>query len=266
MLLINGFDLILVGRFQFAGVVPYSVSATLITFLAGAQQSIFGVIMPHAAELHARQNSEALGNLLVKTTKLGVLVMLLTGLPLIVFAHPIIKTWIGPQFAQIGGKILLILVIANMLRLTGAPFASILIGTGQQRLVVLTPLMEGVTNLVFSIGLGIKFGAIGVAWGTLIGAVAAVLANVCYNLPRVQYNIKCSRLRYVSEGLAIPALCGVPVCLVLPATMLFKSIGTAIITPAWLASFSACAIVIFRTSFKDFRFGLQPPVNNPPKE
>jgi O-antigen/teichoic acid export membrane protein len=263
MLLVNGFDLILVGRFQFAAVVAYSVSATLITFLAGAQQSIFGVIMPHAAELHARENSEALGNLLVKTTKLGVLFLLLTGLPLIVFAHPLISTWIGPQFAQLGGKILIVLVIANMVRLTGAPLAFILIGTDQQRLVVLTPIMEGVTNLLFSIGLGMKYGAIGVAWGTLIGAVAAVLANVCYNLPRVQHSIKCSRLRYVSKGLALPALCGVPVCLVLPATVLFKSIGTDLITPAWLTSFCACAIVIFRTSFKDFRFGLQPAKNVP---
>jgi O-antigen/teichoic acid export membrane protein len=257
MLLVNGFDLLLVGRFQFGAVTPYAVSAMLITFLAGVQNGIFGVIMPHAAELHARQSAEALGNLLVKTTKLGVLFLLLTGLPLVVFAAPIIRIWIGPQFVQAGSSILIILVIANMIRLTGTPFASILIGTGQQRLVVLTPLAEGITNLTFSIILGLKYGAIGVAWGTLIGAVAAVLGNICYNLPRAYQSIKCSPLRYASEAIAVPALCGFPVCVAFPATIFFKS-SVAIVTPAWLVSFCACAIVIFRTSMKDFRSVFRP--------
>ncbi|MGA3092557.1 MAG: polysaccharide biosynthesis C-terminal domain-containing protein [Terriglobales bacterium] len=255
MLLINGFDLILVGRFQFGAVTAYSASATLITFLAGAQNAIFGVIMPHAAALQARNNSEALGNLLVRTTRFGVLLLLLTGLPLIVFAAPLIRIWIGPQFAQAGGNILIVLVIANMMRLTGAPYASILIGTGQQRLVIVSPLTEGVTNLVLSILLGLKYGAIGVAWGTLFGAIAAVLANIFYNLQRTRYSIDCSRLRYVSEAMAVPALCGIPVCLALPATILLKSNGTAIITLGWLVSFCACAIVILKTSVKDFRSG-----------
>lgn len=253
MLLINGFDLILVGRFQFGAVTPYSVSATLITFLAGVQTAIFGVIMPHAAELQARQNSEALGNLLVRATRLGVLFLLLTGLPLIVFAVPIFRVWIGPQFAHAGGGILVILVMANMVRLTAVPYASVLIGTGQQRLVIVSPLMEGAANLICSILLGFKYGAIGVAWGTLIGAVAAVLANIFYNLPRTRFSINCSPFRYVSEAMAIPALCGSPVCLALTATTLFKSMGRGIVTPAWLISICACAIVILRTSVRDLR-------------
>jgi O-antigen/teichoic acid export membrane protein len=255
MLLINGFDLLLVGHFQFDAVIPYAVSATLIAFLAGVQNAIFGVFMPHAAELHARQNSIALGNLLVKTTKFGVLLLLLTGLPLIVFAAPIIRVWIGLQFAQTGGGILMVLVAANMVRLICAPFVSILIGTGQQKLIVISPLMEGFTNLFFSIVLGMKYGAIGVAWGTLIGAVAAVLANICYNLPRVRGTIHCSPLRYVLDAIVLPASCGIPVFLALPATVLFRSVGSAVITPAWLLSFCACAIVMIRTSFKDLRTG-----------
>jgi O-antigen/teichoic acid export membrane protein len=256
MLLVTGFDLILVGRFQFVAVVPYSISATLITFLAGIQNAIVGVVMPHAAELHARQNSEALGNLLVMTTKFGILLLLLTGLPLIVFASPIIRIWLGPQFVQPGRNLLIILVIANIVRLTGAPFASILIGTGQQRLLVLTPLMEGAINLVFSIVLGVKFGAIGVAWGTLVAAVVATMANIFYNLPRAQYNIHCSPLRYVSEAMGVPALCAMPVCLALAAATVFESIGPPIVRLAWMISFCACAFVIFRTSVKDFRSSL----------
>lgn len=253
MLLINGLDLLLVGRLEFNAVTPYSVAATLIVFLGGIQSAIFGVIMPHAAQLHAHQDAAALGNLLLKATKLGVLLLLLTGLPLIVFSAPTIRTWIGSPFLPLGGRVLMVLVTANMIRLTGIPFASILIGTGQQRLVVLTPFVEGVTNFFFSIALGLKYGAIGVAWGTLIGAIAAALANIGYNLPRVRGSIQCSPLRYLFEAIVLPASCGIPVFLALPATILFKSVGSGITTPACLVSFCACAFVICRNSFKDFR-------------
>lgn len=252
MLLITGFDLLLVGRFQFNAVTPYSVSAALIMILVGIQNAIFGVIMPHAAQLQARQNSEALGKLLVKTTRFGVLLLLLTGLPLIVFAKGIIRLWIGTQYAREGGIILVVLVVANMVRLTCTPLASILIGTGQQRIVIVSPLIEGITNLAFSILLGMMYGAIGVAWGTLIGAAMGVMANLGYNLPRVQCSIQCSPTRYFFEALAEPALCSIPILLALPASMVFESIGSELIAPACLVSLCSCAIVIFRTGVKDF--------------
>lgn len=239
MLLVNGFDLILVGRFQFNAVIPYAVSATLITFLAGAQIAIFSVIMPHAAELHAQENSEALGKLLIRTTKLGVHLLLLTGLPLIVFATLIIKLWIGPQFAQAGGQILVILVIANMVRLTGTPYASILVGTGQQRLVIVGPLMEGFSNLVASVLLGWKYGAIGVAWGTFIGAVTGMLAHALYNIPRTRNYICVSKRTYIKGGILLPAVCGLPVFL---AAIYFKVTKAEDISP-WIVSVfcSMCA-------------------------
>ncbi len=78
-LLVTGLDLILVGRFQFSAVAPYAVSATLITFLAGVQNAVVSVIMPHSAVLHAQGNAQALGRLLVPHTVLGFLLLLLTG-------------------------------------------------------------------------------------------------------------------------------------------------------------------------------------------
>lgn len=245
MLLVNGFDLILVGRFQFSAVIPYAVSATLITFLAGAQTAVFGVIMPHAAELHARQDSEALGGLLIKTTGLGVLLLLLTGLPLIVFAAPIIKLWIGAQFAKAGGRILIVLVIANMVRLTCAPYASILIGTGQQKLVIVSPLMEGFSNLIASVLLGLKFGAIGVAWGTLIGAAVGVLAHVVYNVPRTSECIRVSRHRFVQDSLKEPLICSTPAVVALLFTSIFNIPGR-VMQSGLILSYLAWLISVIR--------------------
>jgi O-antigen/teichoic acid export membrane protein len=213
MLLVTGLDLILVGRFQFSEVTPYAVSATLVTFIAGIQNAIVTVIMPHSAVLHANQDSKALGRLLLRTTELGVLLLLVTGLPLIIFATPIIRIWIGPQFEQIGGIVLAILVIANIVRLIAAPYASILIGTGQQRLVIISPLLEGGSNLFFSILLGLKYGARGVAEGTLIGAVVGMMGHILYNVPRTRKEIRVSRRSLVFFAVGIPVLVSSPLAL-----------------------------------------------------
>jgi O-antigen/teichoic acid export membrane protein len=253
MLMVNGFDLILVGRFQFSAVAPYAVAATAITFLAGMQNSVFGVIMPHAATLQARENSDALGQLLLSSTRLSVLLLLATGLPLIVFASSILRIWIGPQFALGGSNILTILVIANMVRLTSIPYASILIGTGQQRLVTVSPLMEGITNFFFSIVLGYRYGAIGVAWGTLIGSVMAVLANILYNMKRTRTSIHISRYRYVIAGILFPALCGIPVYLVLFFSRGAQHRSVAALSAALAVSLGACALLGIRGIFTSNR-------------
>jgi O-antigen/teichoic acid export membrane protein len=253
ILMVSGFDVLLVARFQFSAVAPYSVCATLITFLAGIQFAIFGTIMPHAAGLHAHQDSRALGDLVVRSTKLGVLLLLLTGLPLIVLAAPLIRSWIGSQFVDMGSSILIILVGANMLRLTGVPYSSVLMGAGQQRLIIVGPLMEGVTNLLSSVLLGWKYGAIGVAWGTLIGAVVAVLTNVFYNLLKTRNSIDVSWLQYLGEALAMPALCGIPVYLTLIFKALGYPIGITLALPALFLSGSICFAICLKAILKDRR-------------
>jgi O-antigen/teichoic acid export membrane protein len=246
MLLVNGLDLILVGRFQFGAVTPYAVSATLITFLAGLQSAVFSVIMPHSAVLHAQQDSNALGKLLIRATEMGVLLLLLSGLPLIIFAGPIIRVWIGAQFQQEGGVLLAILVIANVVRLAGVPYATILIGTGQQRLVIVSPVLEGVSNLVASIFLGMRYGAIGVAMGTLIGAVIGIIGHIFYNIPRTRNEIRVGRRRFVLSGMGLPALATLPLMVVAvrawtglpPAPWIFASaLGCALVFSAALVVF-----------------------------
>lgn len=252
MLLVTGLDLILVGRFDFAAVTPYAVAATLITFLAGVQNAIVGVIMPHSAVLHANRDSKALGTLLLKTTQFGVLLLLLIGLPLIIFAPVIIRVWIGPQFQQIGGVLLSILVLANIVRLAAAPYASILIGTGQQRLVIVSPLLEAGTNLLFSVLLGLKYGARGVAEGTLIGAFVGMLGHILYNIPRTRKEILVGVKSFVFSAIGVPALTGLPLAVL--AIRAWYGFSTS---PVVFASVSGvtllAAVVLFYARVGDHR-------------
>jgi O-antigen/teichoic acid export membrane protein len=200
MLLVTGLDLTIVAIVQYSAVAFYAVAAGLVTFLSGLQNAVFSALTPAAAVLHARGDSHALGRMMIKSSHYGTFLLTFSGLPLMLFARPILQYWVGPGYAAQGSKYLVVLVLANIIRLLMTPYSVALIGTGQQRLVILSPIMEGLTNLIASIILGRWLGAIGVAYGTLCGAVVGVLLNVFYNMPRTT-EIRFSVREYLKDGL-----------------------------------------------------------------
>jgi O-antigen/teichoic acid export membrane protein len=209
MLLVSGLDLTLVGAFDFERVAFYAVAAGLVTFVAGLQNAVFSAMMPSTAVLHARGASWELGRMVIDGTRYGMFLLLLTGLPLLLAAKPILQIWVGPVYAAQGAILLEILVVANIVRLSAVPYIVTLIGTRQQRLVVLTPVLEGVTNLSVSVLAGHYWGAIGVAFGTLCGALIGAAGVLVYNMPRTA-EVRFSLREYVFESLLRPILCVLP--------------------------------------------------------
>jgi O-antigen/teichoic acid export membrane protein len=210
MILVSGLDLILVGRFQLSALAPYALATTLATFVAGLQNAIFGATMPHAAVLHARGDSAGLGDLVVNATRFGVLLLILTGMPLLIYASPILRIWVGQQYAVQGHLLLTVLLVANMIRLSGTPYSVVLVASAQQRLVILSPLMEGVSNLIASVVLGMRFGAAGVAAGTLLGAIVGMLGHIFYNMPRTRQEIRLRSMTFFSSSICLPLLATAP--------------------------------------------------------
>jgi O-antigen/teichoic acid export membrane protein len=242
-MLVTGLDLVLVGRFQFGALAAYGVAAGLVSFIIGVQYAIFGAIMPEAAVVHARKDSAQLGRMVLTSTRLGVLLLLLTGMLLLIYVTPLMRLWVGAAYAAQGHGLLTILLIANMVRLIGVPYAVVLIGTGQQRQVLVTPLAEGFTNLAASILLGYRFGAIGVAWGTLIGACVNLAAHLWYSMPRTYRIIRFTRYKFMFSSVLMPlawtsplvviAACSVAGCSIYPATkiggFLLTAVGVAVV-------------------------------------
>lgn len=209
MLLVTGLDVLLVGYFQFGELAYYAVAATVITFLAGLQNAVFGVMIPSTAVQHARGDSKELGRVMITATRYGTFLLLLTGLPLIVAARSILTLWVGPSYASHGARVLQVLVLANVVRLSATPYAMTLIGTGQQRLVTFTPMLEGLSNLLASLVAGYMFGAIGVAIGTLLGSLVAVGGNFIYSMRRTT-GLEFRLFEYIRDGLLRPIVCALP--------------------------------------------------------
>jgi O-antigen/teichoic acid export membrane protein len=184
---------------------------------------------------------------MITATRYGSFVLLLMGLPLILAAKGILTVWVGPKYAAEGARILQVLTVANMVRLSAVPYVMTLIGTGQQRLVTISPLLEGISNLFVSVIGGLFFGAVGVAVGTLIGGIVGLLANLIYNMPRtIEINFRISD--YLRDGLLRPLVCALPLVAV---ALTYRTSGF----PS-LASYAAIGAAVVATSFLLWRCGL----------
>lgn len=236
-LLVTGLDTTIVAFVDFKSVAYYAVPATLITFILGLQNAVFSALVPVSAILEARSNREDLGRMLVSTSRYGVYLLLLSGVPLLLWARPILAIWVGNDYAIHSALILKVLVLANIIRLSAIPYAMLLVGTGQQRLVTISPIIEGVSNLVVSVIAGVMYGAIGVAIGTLVGSVIGILCNFVYNLPR-STTIAIGRLTYLIDGLLRPAACLLPLLLVIGLERMVPQLSAAnhylFVAMAWL--------------------------------
>jgi O-antigen/teichoic acid export membrane protein len=215
MLMISGLDLTVVGIFDYKSTAYYAIAATLSTFVAQAHGAVFSALLPASAVLTARQDSHQLGALLLTSTRYGVLLLLAISVPLLVGGHFIIMHWAGADYAEHSTVILMVLLTANIIRLTCLPYATLLLGTGQQGKAMVSPIAEGVTNLVASIIGAVTLGALGVAVGTLIGSVVGVAFHLFYNVPRTSL-ISINRRQLIKQGLLRPLSCVLPFLFILP--------------------------------------------------
>ena len=237
-LLVVGLDTTIVGIYDFASVANYAIAASLITFILGIQNALFTVLIPAAAVLEARENARELGILLITTTRYSMYLLLFSGLPLVIFAKDILNFWVGPNYATTTAVLLQILIIANIVRLSALPYAMLLIGTGQQRLVVISPLIEGFSNLLASIIGAALIGAKGVAIGTLIGSIIGIGLNLFYNMPRTT-RIGIERTAYVQKGILTPLLCSIPLIIISLVAFLYRSFPSI-----YLVGLTICAFLV----------------------
>jgi O-antigen/teichoic acid export membrane protein len=212
MLLVSGLDTVIIGYFDYGAVTPYVLANSIVAIVAGIQSSVFSVLMPKAATLGSKGDSLALGRMLIDSTRYNMLILLAISTPLMMFGELIISVWVGEQYRESTVLFLKVLLVANLIRLSAYPYAIILIGTGQQQKVIITPMMEGLSNFIASVSLASAFGGVGVAFGTVIGGSVGVLSNIFYNMRNTR-EIENDLGSYLTTGLLKPILCFSPIIL-----------------------------------------------------
>jgi O-antigen/teichoic acid export membrane protein len=216
MVCVSGLDVTIVGHFAYNETAFYSVATLPITFLLAIISSMLGPLMPASSALSTQRSASEMGDILARTTRYFTLLLLLTGLPLIVCGFPILRLWVGSVYAHNSLEYLRILVLANIIRSLCAPYATMIAATGRQGAATITAIVEAVVNLSSSVYLASRFGAIGVAFGTLLGSFVSVIFHFAVTMHFTQSTLAVSRTRLFLTGLSRPAIVASPSILFFP--------------------------------------------------
>ena len=210
MFCITGLDIVIVGHFDYVQTAYYSLATLPTSFLLLIIASLLGPLMPASSALSTRVSPSQMGSVLERITRYNTIALLLTGLPLVVFALPILRLWVGADYAWHTIAYLRILVIANLVRNLCAPYATMITATANQKSVIAAAVSEAVVNLGSSIYLASRFGAIGVALGTLMGAFVSILIHFVVSIRLTRPVISISRPRLLLRGILAPCLLALP--------------------------------------------------------
>jgi O-antigen/teichoic acid export membrane protein len=252
MLCVSGLDVTIVGHYDYYQTAYYSIATLPTNFIIVLLGAVFGPMMPASSALSTQRSAAEMGDLLARITRYGTILLLLTGLPLMVLGFPILHLWAGPAYAVSSLRYLQVLVLANMIRNICQPYAMMLAATGKQGAATVTAISEAVVNLGSSIYLASRFGAIGVAYGTLLGSFVSVALHFSVSMHFTRKTLAIARARLLMRGLLRPA------SIALPSILLFRLWWTSpAATPAspiaLLWGFSTLLIAWFGSLRRDER-------------
>jgi O-antigen/teichoic acid export membrane protein len=216
MLCITGLDITIVGHYDYVQTAYYSIATLPTSFVLLIISSMMNPLMPASSAMSTQRSPSEMGDFLANITRYSTVILLLTGLPLMVCGLPILRVWVGPVYALHTLQYLRVLVFANVIRNLCAPYATMICATGRQGSAAASAICEAVVNLGSSIYLASRFGAIGVAVGTVLGSLVGVSLHFAISMYLTHPTLAISRARLFLKGLLQPALIAVPSLVLLP--------------------------------------------------
>jgi O-antigen/teichoic acid export membrane protein len=216
MLCVSGLDITIVGRYDYSQTAFYSIATLPTSFTISVMSAALAPLLPTASALSIHRSPLQMGDLLSRITRYSSIILLSSGLPLLVAGYWILRFWVGQSYAIHTLPYLRILILANILRNMCMPYASMLVATDSQRVALAGVTAEAAVNVVGSICLARHFGAIGVAYGTLIGSFVSVGMHFGLSMHYTYSKFEISRLHLFLRGFARPAVISIPSLLLVP--------------------------------------------------
>jgi O-antigen/teichoic acid export membrane protein len=216
LLCVSGLDLTIVGHYAFNQTAYYSTATLPTNFMLLIISSMLGPMMPASSALSTQRSASEMGHLLARFTRYSTMLLLLTGLPLLVYGFWILRIWVGPSYSIQSVGYLRILVVANILRMLCGPYSTIIAATGRLAAATCSPVLEAVVNITSSLYLARHFGAEGVAYGTLLGAFVSVTVHFAVSMHYTRQTLTISRTRLWLTGVLRPATMAIPSVTLVP--------------------------------------------------
>jgi O-antigen/teichoic acid export membrane protein len=240
-LFVSGLDIIIVGHYDYKNTGYYGIATAVTNFMVLIIGGLFGPLVPALSAMQWERTPRQIGEMVVRATRYCVLLICLAGLPLLVGAYPLLKLWVGQEYAIRSALFLQVLVLGNAVRQLGFPYSLAVVATGKQHLATLAGVTEAVVNICVSVYLVQRIGAIGVALGTLAGAFISVTMHLAISMKSTFSTISMSRRHFVQEGLLRPLLCVIPSVLIIPE---LPKLSTLRLNPGWIAAWCVSTLGI----------------------
>ncbi|MFL6676675.1 MAG: oligosaccharide flippase family protein [Massilia sp.] len=162
------------------GLAYFTVASTLANRILGLTYRLSGVFFPAASALAAAGDLARLDRIYLKATRY---VVYLNGAILVlvaVFAHPILRYWMNPEFADHGAVVLAVMALSQFIdSLTSLP-SLVNDGMGHPRVSGMFALARAAAGLAI-VWLGVKgWGIDGAAWGHLAASLVFTAAFLVY--------------------------------------------------------------------------------------
>ena len=174
MLCVSGLDVTIVGHYDYGQTAFYATAVLPTNFMLSIMGAALAPLLPTASALSVHRTPAEMGRLLARITRYSTVLLLFVGLPLLVGGYILLRLWVGPVYALHAVGYLRVLLLANIVRNLCLPYSSMLVATNRQRVAIFGAGAEAIVNLAASLYLVRHIGAIGVAYGTLIGSFVSV--------------------------------------------------------------------------------------------
>ena len=187
-----------------AAVAFYTLPYSLSEKLSMGVTNVTSVVFPFTSELHAREAHDKVQELYVRSTKMLTLVTFPLTVILLTIPGPILRYWLGPEFAAQGTLVLAMLGIATYLYAASAIPTVTALGIGRAWVPAIYALSGSVINIVVNLTLIPRYGINGAALAALLHQ-ALIVPFFIYH---VNHLVKFSLWKLVSEAFLRPFACG----------------------------------------------------------
>jgi O-antigen/teichoic acid export membrane protein len=206
---ISGLIVTRVDRFILAYYMPlaavtfYTLPYSLSEKLSMGVSNISSVVYPFASELHSRDEHGRLQELYVRASKLLTLVTLPLMTLLLAIPGPILRYWLGPEYATEGAVCLSLLGVASFLGAMSAVSTVTALGAGRAWMPASFAVGSSIINLVSNLLLIPRYGINGAALGQLLPQAIVVPVFLLVTIRTLKFSVG----KVLVEGLLRPLLC-----------------------------------------------------------
>jgi O-antigen/teichoic acid export membrane protein len=201
-------DAIVIGIFMpVSSVTFYAIAGTLVEYLRKLVVVTAQVLMPMVAHYSALDDQERIKKTVVDGSKLTLFISFPVALVFIVLGGEFIALWMGEEFRELSGQVLLILAVAQIFSAPHQTLSSVLYGMDRHKMLAFFRIGEAICNLILSIVLLHLYGITGVALGTAIPHIILTAVILPIYTTRI---IGMDLMAYYFAGYTRPIIAAIP--------------------------------------------------------